>query len=118
MTKHRYNQTEREAIAACEAIKANGSGSFRIVWVKSRTWGHNPNVKYNGYTVGKASGCGYDKESAALADFLRFLAPDGNVYAASGAGFGAVVRVLDEAGWTLEKTYSGKSEDGYSITRK
>jgi hypothetical protein len=118
MAKHRYNQTERNAIDICEAIKANGSGRFRIVWVKSKTWGHNPNVQYLGITVGRASGCGYDKESAALVEFLRFLAPDSNVYDASGAGFRAVVRVLDEAGWTLEKTYSGKSEDGYSITRK
>lgn len=42
-----------------------------VDWVRSRTWGYNPHVEIRtnaGYFTGSASGCGYDKESAAIAD--------------------------------------------------
>ena len=44
-----------------------------IEWKRSRVWGYNPAVEvwtdaYRGYTYGSASGCGYDKESAGIAD--------------------------------------------------
>ena len=53
--------------------------SIRVHWTKSPTWGYNPTatvtVYYTGggYTVetGKASGCGYDKRSAAVASALN-----------------------------------------------
>ena len=40
-----------------------------VDWVRSRTWGYNPNVEVRtntGTYYGTASGCGYDKESAAI----------------------------------------------------
>lgn len=47
-------------------------------WVKSRTWGHNPHatarvITKDGGTIytGKASGCGYDKYSAAVTEALN-----------------------------------------------
>jgi hypothetical protein len=46
--------------------------SVVVEWVVSRTWGHNPNViaftQNKGCTYGSASGCGYDKESSAIAE--------------------------------------------------
>jgi hypothetical protein len=45
--------------------------SVSVEWVRSRTWGHNPHVEVRtntGTYTGTASGCGYDKESAAIAD--------------------------------------------------
>lgn len=45
--------------------------SISIDWVHSRTWGYNPHaeIKTNtGFYNGFASSCGYDKESAAIAD--------------------------------------------------
>jgi hypothetical protein len=45
--------------------------SISVDWVRSRTWGYNPRVEVRtntGYYTGTASGCGYDKESAAIAD--------------------------------------------------
>jgi hypothetical protein len=111
----RYNKTEKAAIAACDRIKNEGSLNFRIEWVCSATWGSNPNVKANGETVGRASGWGYDKESAALYAFLRFLEPDVKPF--DGVGFDAAVRNMAAMGWKLEKTYSGKTEDGYHISR-
>lgn len=44
--------------------------SVSIDWVRSRTWGYNPHVEVRtntGIYYGTASGCGYDKESAAIA---------------------------------------------------
>lgn len=48
--------------------------SVSVDWVRSRTWGYNPYVEIRtntGTYRGKASGCGYDKESAAIADALN-----------------------------------------------
>lgn len=45
--------------------------SVSVEWVRSRTWGYNPHVEVRtntGTYTGTASGCGYDKESAAIAD--------------------------------------------------
>lgn len=42
-----------------------------VEWVRSKTWGYNPHVEVRtntGTYTGTASGCGYDKESAAIAD--------------------------------------------------
>ena len=49
--------------------------NISIDWVKSTTWGYNPHATIttnNGtITEGRASGCGYDKESAAIAEALN-----------------------------------------------
>ena len=47
------------------------SASVAVEYNKSRTWGYCPSVEVqsnNGKTSGHASGCGYDKESAAVAE--------------------------------------------------
>jgi hypothetical protein len=49
--------------------------TINIDWVKNRTWGYNPHATIytnNGdMTEGRASGCGYDKESTAIAEALN-----------------------------------------------
>ena len=48
--------------------------SVSVDWVRSRTWGYNPHVEVRtntGTYYGTASGCGYDKESAAIAEALN-----------------------------------------------
>lgn len=49
--------------------------NISINWVKNNTWGYNPHATVttnsNKITEGKASGCGYDKESAAIAEALN-----------------------------------------------
>ena len=48
--------------------------SVSVDWVRSHTWGYNPHseVRTNtGIYCGSASGCGYDKESAAVAGALN-----------------------------------------------
>lgn len=45
--------------------------SVSVDWVRSSTWGYNPHVEVRtntGTYTGTASGCGYDKESAAIAE--------------------------------------------------
>lgn len=51
---------------------------IRVNWVRSRTWGYNPHCEATiqtetGYTVyaGTASGCGYDKRTAAIGGALN-----------------------------------------------
>lgn len=49
--------------------------TINVDWVKNPTWGYNPHATIytnNGETTeGKASGCGYDKESTAIAEALN-----------------------------------------------
>lgn len=45
-----------------------------VEWVRSHTWGMNPHAQIwtnDGYYVGSASGCGYDKLSAAVGEALN-----------------------------------------------
>lgn len=51
-----------------------GSVSISVEWSKNRTWGANPTATArtsDGVFYGHASGCGYDKESAAVAEALN-----------------------------------------------
>ena len=72
-----------ERLAAAENRKEILSISISVEWKKSSIWGYNPNVEaiirkidknscfsYDRY-YGFASGCGYDKLSAAIADALN-----------------------------------------------
>ena len=49
--------------------------NISVNWVKNATWGYNPHATittdFGTMTEGKASGCGYDKESAAIAEALN-----------------------------------------------
>lgn len=49
--------------------------TINVEWVRNKTWGYNPHATIytnNGdMTEGKASGCGYDKESASIAEALN-----------------------------------------------
>ena len=74
-----YDKRINKALTKIETIqKANEDITIinvSINWVKSPTWGYNPHATIttsNGdITEGRASGCGYDKESAAIADALN-----------------------------------------------
>ena len=59
-----------EKIAEAENAPDLASVDVQIEWKKSRTWGANPFCECWGggyYTTGHASGCGYDKRTAATA---------------------------------------------------
>ena len=74
-----YDKRINKALTKIETIqKANEditSINISIKWVKSQTWGYNPHATIttsNGdITEGRASGCGYDKESTSISDALN-----------------------------------------------
>lgn len=116
----RLTLMEKRAKAFAESIKYYGSTSFSVEWTKSATWGMCARVLHHGAKVSHAGGCGYCKHSAALAEALRFLAPDddGHMIARTGgAGVSSVIAACAKAGWKLECTYSGKWEDAYQISK-
>lgn len=73
---NRNNEKERaarlEKLERAEKAEPLQDATIVVTWTRSRTWGHNPtasvtcNGNYNNQTEDGASGCGYDKESAAI----------------------------------------------------
>ena len=60
----------RTAAAAPDLVEI----SIDVQWSKNRTWGANPTAEIrtaDGYFSGHASGCGYDKQSAAVGSALN-----------------------------------------------
>ena len=116
----------------------------RVEWKKSRTWGNNPSVEAwtSGdyyYNTGRASGCGYCKESAAIGEALadslslqRFIIENlsklkneygietkyGIAYLSiKGKGISTLLSIFRRVkGWTINEMH-GKSFDGYRIEK-
>lgn len=107
------HKADLESLESAAAVPDAETVSIRVDWKKNRTWGYNPTAtviinQANRYT-GTASGCGYDKRTAAIADALNESAvirrmlykakekaladgkPDNNrACIAYGAGYGAL----------------------------
>lgn len=74
-----YDNRLKKDIAKIERIKQADEKTqyinISINWTKSATWGYNPHATIttdrHEATEGRASGCGYDKESAAIAEALN-----------------------------------------------
>lgn len=64
-----------ERLEAIENAKIPSFIAIKTEWVNSRTWGANPHtsvyVQGEGSFEGRASGCGYDKESSAFASAAK-----------------------------------------------
>ena len=74
----RENEKKRleklEKIALIEQYNAPKNANISIEWKKSKMWGYNPTAEIRAnmrVTTGTASGCGYDKESAAIASAMN-----------------------------------------------
>ena len=116
----------------------------RVEWKKSRTWGYNPHAETwtsgGYYNTGKASGCGYCKESAAIGEALadslslqKFIIENlsklkdeygietrwGIAHLSiGGKGVSTLLNIFRKIkGWTINEMH-GKSFDGYRIERK
>ena len=126
-----------------------------VEWKKNRTWGNNPTAKVRAWTgshstesgIGSASGCGYDKESAAIADALnscpsvmsalyeiaeqigarkeeyREKIGYGSGYSIlpyfeGGVGVSCYYQIFDAMGYTMRHTASGKTFDVYTVSKK
>lgn len=125
-----------------EEVEAPAAVSVVVEWHKSRTWGENPRARVAAErvaTYGSASGCGYDKESAAIAsafnqnpEILKILynhAEAGETFPygvdvwaglpsfAGGCGVSCFYQIFEACGYTFRKVASGKMFDVYEITR-
>lgn len=122
-----------------------------IEWKKSKTWGANPHCSVRVgcadmnwyYFESSASGCGYDKESQAIASALNqcnsFIAllfkvekkdPEHKVYGyygtdkgffphlSGGVGTDCYPAIFALVGYKMQKVASGKTFDSWSITKK
>lgn len=160
--------TKRKAIADAKkqakkesrinAIKNAGKlieATITINWKKSRTWGSNPtadaqiisqdsegNKIYQNFTSGSISGCGYDKESTAVANvlnqsnavlkvFFDKITPEAkerelfgygiNIYdgiatISGGVGVSCYYRNFESVGYKFERIATGKTFDVYKIS--
>lgn len=123
--------------------------SVDVDFIKSATWGYNPRVTVqtnNGTYYGTASGCGYDKESAAVAQAfnqdlsilktlytlkekaLEIGISDNRAdlgygsgygvipYFESGVGVGCFWNILKKAGFEIRAAY-GKHENLYTLCK-
>ncbi len=122
--------------------------TMSITWRKSRTWGYNPHLEgrvrlaNGGWEYEKdisCGGCGYDKESTVMADFLnRYLAgmlwrrrnfrtnmPPYGVsfragflpYFCGGVGARCTLEVLQWLGFRLTTSVHGDGYDYYELER-
>jgi len=122
ITKRKLTTCEQRAKAYCEDIRKHGSTQLVIEWKKSRTWGNNPIIEnHYGEKCCNVSGCGYCKESTALADVLQFLGEtdeqQNSIARTGGAGVSSVVDALKAIGWKLEAIARPKTADVYRIER-
>lgn len=75
-TKKAEQKTKKQIEKFCEKCDKIAQAEditeiiIKIEWVRSSIWGYNPHAEVwaRGYTTGTASGCGYDKRSAAVAN--------------------------------------------------
>lgn len=75
--KKQLEKEKEKDFAKLEAVETSAEliyCNISVEWKKSSVWGYNPSVTVrtnDGVFYGSASGCGYDKESAAIASALK-----------------------------------------------
>ena len=117
--------------------------NISVEWHRSAMWGYNPSAAVAAdyrRTYGKASGCGYDKESAAVASALnanhevmkiiyKYVDEGGTLpYGASvwaglpsfdgGVGVGCYRSIFEACGYEWRTVASGKLFNCYTIERR
>jgi len=144
---HRENEKARaaklEKLEAAAAYNLPSSVSVSVEWKKSAVWGYNPTAAVcadKRRTEGHASGCGYDKGSAAIAsafnvnpEIMRILyehAEKGGAFPYSvltfaglpsfdgGCGVSCFGPVFDACGYSWRNVASGKLYDAFTLSRK
>ena len=155
--KNQYLSTLEEEVTKIEAINEAQpilSININVEWKTNRTWGANPkaevrvNYKDNSceyFHSGSISGCGYDKESTAIAEalnqshsVLKMLynaknknidKSNGDIFSygigghetprfSGGVGTNCYYRVFEKLGFKMEKVSSGKSFDVWTVRKK
>lgn len=138
---------KNDCLLKIQDIKKAGSlETLKIIveWSRSQTWGYNPHVEawaqYTNigtlYNTGSASGCGYDKESAAVASAINdimkpFILKNfstlkyPSIYGVcdhalsfdGGVGMSSFVKAFKACGYDVHESH-GKSFDSYIIVKK
>lgn len=154
-TKKYLSRIESEILRIEEISKAPKVKSIRISveWKKNSTWGANPraevtviheNNTLDVFESGSISGCGYDKESTAIAKALNqstavlkllYSLKNKNIdkknedifhYGiggsetprfSSGVGTDCYYRVFENLGFKMEKVASGNTFDAWTVTK-
>lgn len=140
----RKNEKQRAAklakLATAAEYERPRSVSVGVEWHRSRVWGYNPSATVRAWhcaTTGTASGCGYDKESAAIAsamnnnpEIMRILyehAEKGGSFPYSvlvfdgvpvfdgGCGVSCFRSVFAACGYTWRDVASGKAFNAYTL---
>lgn len=154
ITEEYQKRTEKE-LQRIETVE-NASDELQAIainvdWVKNSTWGYNPHATVytntSGAKEGRASGCGYDKESAAIAealnknnDILKLLYTFKNKkmtanktnsrdllgygsgygvlpYFEGGVGASSLMNIFKKLGYNVQEYHTDKN-DFYTITKK
>lgn len=138
---------KNDCLLKIQDMKKAGSLKYleiTVEWSRSQTWGYNPHVKARAqyanigtlYNTGYASGCGYDKESAAVASAIdEIMKPfilnnfstlkDPSVYGVcsnhlgfeGGVGMSSFIRAFKACGYEVHESH-GKTFDSYIIVKK
>ena len=136
-------QKRIEKIEAAEAAHLPKNVNISVEFSSSRTWGYIPYATVTGYqcrTMAKASGCGYDKESAAIAyafnnnpEVMKILynhAEQGKKFPYSvhtfagvpcfdgGCGVSCFYSVFDACGYEFKQVVSGHTFNAYTLRKK
>ena len=150
-----YEQKQKKAIKKIDTIKEANEKvqtiNIFINWVRNSTWGYNPHctitTDYGEMTEGRASGCGYDKESASIAEALNknnnilkllYIAKNKKMtfknnnnhdllgygsgygvlpYFEGGVGASSLMYIFKNLGYNVQEYHTDKS-DFYTITKK
>lgn len=132
-----------EKLEAAESVELPETVNISVKFIRSRVWGWNPNAMVTAErrrTFGRASGCGYDKESAAIAyafndnpEIMRILYdhaeageafPYGvHIFAGlpscdGGCGVSCFREIFEVCGYEWKQTASGNTFNAYTLTRK
>lgn len=129
-------------IEAAENAEDVSSVTINVEYYHNRTWGWNPTatlIGRNDYTSGRASGCGYDKTSAAMSsamndspEIMRILykhAENGEKFPYSvhtfagvpafdgGCGVTCFYAVFEACGYKFRQTANGRTFSGFVIEK-
>lgn len=132
-----------EKVRTAEGYDLPETINISVEWKRSSTWGYNPTATVTAdhrRTTGTASGCGYDKESAAIAsafnqhpEIMRIIyeyAETGQAFPYGihtwagvpsfdgGCGVSVFYEIFKVCGYEFRQVASGKLYNAYTITKK
>lgn len=113
---------QKRAAHALSGLSQDRPNVFTVEWRKSSMWGRIAVIcNHYGEKVAEASGCGYDKLSAVIADYLMwapFISAEDSSRIAhlGGTGYGNLQSVINEStALEIKQLSSGKFSDTFQV---